>query len=784
MVSALPIISKPLDANPDHLVWEALSADTRNTDPNKVRKIPKSIFITPNLNTSKISCPPGMRLSSDGKCLQSIQIDHLEILKQQIQQLTKNDTTDLPADFDYEYGDEHDDGGGGGGSSSMYAVPPLSLGFSDERRPPPYPSRIVQQDTRTPLPTTTTTSSRSKEPFRASTDSVTQRQPVTDTRSKTEIPVAHTGSSSTSATATETPAPTTIQNTRHHPTLVDRILFSSVSTPNSNINRHHSQNMEYSHEYATEFSAGRRRVSETVPIRPDTTTVLVSTTTNRQFDPEIVKNEKILQDAKTEVNTDLADTNVKKDISDRIEILPLMDHTSKPTITTTNPVSDAKRTSFIITVPATTDGKLTTREEFSTSSATSLDDRVMETSSDTRTNPESPQTSPEFSQISSELPQTSSESIVITSLQGDDPKAVSTKETTAEELIATHKLHKHTNVPFLSSHTKSIETTPISERSPTSHITLPSLSLTSHPSSLYGPSDATSTSVKRNSPTEHTYEVENSDKPISIDGEEIEIMKKIDKLIDGDDDDYTDDSKNLTALMEEELFLQGNGMILTNYGNNNDNHDDHINSNISEIDYTVSSATQSSPSSSLAEVLDVKATDQSKMNPKNSSKIDDTRPTVYSTFMDALASSSSLFNRNSQLNPSQRVTLEPSTRASEDSTQNPAKTDADAIKSSPVLTTATTTETMSSVTTSTTTDKLIDKQSNANFKHRTIDDDGSNNDDDDDDDSDNVELYEDDEHVDGGSVTNDDLNNSDKTIRLGINCYLKNYLKHFYIMCT
>lgn len=138
LVTSLPIISKPLENNPDHLVWEALlTIDTRNIDPDKTRKVPKSIFITPNLNESKISCPNGHKLGPDGKCYKTLNIDPLDILKTQIASLFNRNRTTVEYD-EYDYSDYSEStesmSGDAAGTIGQYDVP-LSLGFADEQQP-------------------------------------------------------------------------------------------------------------------------------------------------------------------------------------------------------------------------------------------------------------------------------------------------------------------------------------------------------------------------------------------------------------------------------------------------------------------------------------------------------------------------------------------------------------------------------------------------------------------------------------------------------------------------
>lgn len=132
-VCGLPITSTPLESNPDHLAWDALlSINTGYSDHEEARKIPKSIFITPNLNDSKVTCKPGYKLGSDGKCYKTnnFAIDPLDILKTQIESLFNGNkekpTTNVEyEDYDYDAYDATD-------SNEPFHVP-LSLSFADEQ---------------------------------------------------------------------------------------------------------------------------------------------------------------------------------------------------------------------------------------------------------------------------------------------------------------------------------------------------------------------------------------------------------------------------------------------------------------------------------------------------------------------------------------------------------------------------------------------------------------------------------------------------------------------------
>ncbi|XP_053659590.1 protein folded gastrulation [Anopheles marshallii] len=116
VTDALPITSKPLDNNPDHLTWEAawLSEDNRASIPlgGKSKKItPKSIFITPFLNSyNTSSCPPDYKVDYNGKCIQVVSINTADILVTKLQSLFSqhgdggnNGAGTGEDDYDYDY---------------------------------------------------------------------------------------------------------------------------------------------------------------------------------------------------------------------------------------------------------------------------------------------------------------------------------------------------------------------------------------------------------------------------------------------------------------------------------------------------------------------------------------------------------------------------------------------------------------------------------------------------------------------------------------------------------
>lgn len=151
LAASLPIISKPLDNNPDpdNLMWDALlTIDTRDTETNQSRKVPKSIFITPNLNESKVPCPAGHKLGPDGKCYKTLNIDPLDILKTQIASLFNRNRTE--AYDDYDYSDYSESTESMNEANGQYNVP-LSLGFADEQtgQPPnPFVDSEVNDESR------------------------------------------------------------------------------------------------------------------------------------------------------------------------------------------------------------------------------------------------------------------------------------------------------------------------------------------------------------------------------------------------------------------------------------------------------------------------------------------------------------------------------------------------------------------------------------------------------------------------------------------------------------
>lgn len=158
LAAGLPITSKPLDNNPDHLTWEAawLSGDSRGVGTGgKAKKItPKSIFIAPQLNGFNGSlCPPDMKVDYNGKCIQVVNINPADIVLTKLQSLLGDgggvSNVGGSEDYDYEYD-----------TSGPFQVNlPLSIDLPAEeppKRTDAYYDSLVDVPAVTPTTTTTT----------------------------------------------------------------------------------------------------------------------------------------------------------------------------------------------------------------------------------------------------------------------------------------------------------------------------------------------------------------------------------------------------------------------------------------------------------------------------------------------------------------------------------------------------------------------------------------------------------------------------------------------------
>lgn len=129
LITTLPITSKPLENNPEHLTWEAwLMIDSKNPH-EKTRKItPKSIFITPNLTntTASVTCPDGYKVDQNNQCIQIVNIDPDDELLNHLESLL-GPSEGHEGDVSYDYSDYD--------STAVHAGPfqlniPLNIGFN------------------------------------------------------------------------------------------------------------------------------------------------------------------------------------------------------------------------------------------------------------------------------------------------------------------------------------------------------------------------------------------------------------------------------------------------------------------------------------------------------------------------------------------------------------------------------------------------------------------------------------------------------------------------------
>ncbi|XP_037033318.1 uncharacterized protein LOC119072243 isoform X2 [Bradysia coprophila] len=125
---SLPITSNPLglEDTPDNLAYHTQSLEGPS-EHEGVRKIAKSIFITPNHPDFHMSCPNGYQMK-DGECakIPNFEVNHLALITAQLEQFLDNKPTTSDYDeYDYDsYGDVTE-------SAEPFHVP-LSVSFEDE----------------------------------------------------------------------------------------------------------------------------------------------------------------------------------------------------------------------------------------------------------------------------------------------------------------------------------------------------------------------------------------------------------------------------------------------------------------------------------------------------------------------------------------------------------------------------------------------------------------------------------------------------------------------------
>lgn len=181
VANGLPITSKPLDNNPDHLTWEAawLSGDSRGAG-GKAKKItPKSIFIAPQLNGFNNSlCPPDMKVDYNGKCIQVVNIREADIVVTKLQSLLEKlgGASNMAGSEDYDY--EYD-------TSGPYQVN-LPLNIDPPAEQPPKRAEAYYDTTLVDIPSSTKVSTfQQQTTFRAETSKRPMDQTVAE--SQTDI---------------------------------------------------------------------------------------------------------------------------------------------------------------------------------------------------------------------------------------------------------------------------------------------------------------------------------------------------------------------------------------------------------------------------------------------------------------------------------------------------------------------------------------------------------------------------------------------------------------------
>ncbi|XP_059607592.1 uncharacterized protein LOC132255531 [Phlebotomus argentipes] len=138
-VAALPVTSKPLASNPDHLAWEAwLRVDSQNPfHSDMTRKItPKSIFIAPNFRNESLPCPPGFKVDHRGQCIRVVSIDPNDLLANRLQSILASTNLQAEDDEVYDY-DAYDTSGPFQVNLPLSLDADSKLEQSEEARRPP-----------------------------------------------------------------------------------------------------------------------------------------------------------------------------------------------------------------------------------------------------------------------------------------------------------------------------------------------------------------------------------------------------------------------------------------------------------------------------------------------------------------------------------------------------------------------------------------------------------------------------------------------------------------------
>lgn len=799
LITSLPIISKPLENNPDHLVWEALlTIDTRNIDPDKTRKVPKSIFITPNLNESKITCPTGHKLGPDGKCYKTLNIDPLDILKTQIASLFNRNRTTIEYD-EYDYSDYSEStesmNGDAAGTIAQYDVP-INLRFPDEQRPSSsssrFPTRVIKDESKIML-------NYDDQPFRVSTVDVastgthksynvyTERSTIAesstvDTISTTPRSIQQTASLGNDGASTKREETTTDASNAATDATTSSTAASSLETTEyarPTINTFHETTTESVNRMADAISTTSTTSTTSTPTTAPTATATIKTTTSTTASNYSLTSPTSSSTVERE--------NITPTIEIKTEIVPNLLILNKIILNETNYVKTDNKPELVLANDSEENAAISTKVEHLPLHSTEETVTVQSSS-----------TQPAELLVVTEVGETTS------AKSNDEDIATSSTSTTSSPNSAS-SVHRFsistTETPNLGTEDRSADRKSSTEQSPTSTDSSREIEATSASKIQDDRSDAISTSstassnekpllpsINRPFDADAGYDIENSSvmNDSSIDDvHQIEIVQKDENSSLVDDIDYVgiDDDigskgdiievQNLTARLAEESLFQGNSMAPnTKY--------DTFNTTDEIFNMTKSDSNNDSIKIDSFAVSDI-ATQLDTLD-------DLTATTEQPFYIDTK-------NDEHQLNASidEIVGATPIVDVNINS-------DRDAANSTPIeFTTATNHESPSMYTT------LINSlQPNLRTINTNEDNDGAiivqtgNS---------NVDMYRidaattdtDNENENGSTVTlapsntkhNESETNADgaqsetdQTIRLGKNCYLKNYLEHYYIMCT
>lgn len=726
LVTSLPIISKPLENNPDHLVWEALlTIDTRNIDPDKTRKVPKSIFITPNLNESKISCPNGHKLGPDGKCYKTLNIDPLDILKTQIASLFNRNRTTVEYD-EYDYSDYSEStesmSGDAAGTIGQYDVP-LSLGFADEQQPSSsrFPTSVlgINYD-----------DDKFKQPFLVSTVDVASNGALKSYNVHTEQP-ANTDSTINTPKPTSTASTSATEDKTTTDASTNTNTTETSSTDANNINS------------AESTRSTIKLVNGTVI--PESSNITVDVTTSATTPNKSNYSISSLPFLEKEKNTKVADW--------KTEIVPNLQILNKIILNKTSDVNKVEHFPFVTETIITSStppsllplDSLTVTDSERTTSEKSINENIATTPS--TPSPKGP-SAPSIHRFS--ITTLATANLISDAGPGDEQSYITTTPLSKEKEINVIQIDSSDLVGAAS-------TASYREQNPT-----PS---TEHMLEVSPAYDVESASVPQitgasNVGDVHLIEIVQKDDPFSLSDDIEDVTSKADVI----------DAQNLTARLAEELLFQGISMTLNTKYDTSNISDEVVNVTRSDS-YNDDSRIENSSYAGITTQLN---------------SFDDVATATKEPFeIDYYE----LSNNNSE--EVVVVTPIPEVNNNSDRSEASIQDETTAVKnreSSSIYTTIMNSmhENQSTTNSNEGDDgaKTIQTGNSSDSAYENV----ATTDNDRDDDIENSNESTVNLSTLNGThqVTNANGGQTeiDQTIRLGKNCYLKNYLEHFYIMCT